>query len=72
MRTIRMIVRVFLFTSLPLSCQKNHSAPSAPLQGRCAAVREFQVQASDVSLHVRMAGNPDPGCVPIAINGGPV
>ena len=36
-----------------------------------AAVRELQVQAADVSLHVRLAGNPDSGCVLIAINGGP-
>ena len=36
-----------------------------------AAMREFQVQAADVSLHVRMAGNPDSGCVVVAINGGP-
>ncbi|MBN1139828.1 MAG: hypothetical protein JXM73_24870, partial [Anaerolineae bacterium] len=36
-----------------------------------AAVREFQVQASDVRLQVRMAGKPGSGCVLIAINGGP-
>ena len=36
-----------------------------------AGMREFQVQTPDVSLHVRIAGNPDSGCVLIAINGGP-
>lgn len=35
------------------------------------ALREFDVQAGDVSLHGRMAGNPRSGCVLLAINGGP-
>lgn len=34
-------------------------------------VRESQVQASGVSLYVRVAGNPESGHVLIAINGGP-
>jgi pimeloyl-ACP methyl ester carboxylesterase len=55
-----MVVVPFLLMGLLAGCQKS-----------AAAVREFQVQASDVSLHVRMAGNPDSGCVLIAINGGP-
>jgi len=35
------------------------------------AVNEFDVQTPDVSLHARMAGNPNSGCALIAINGGP-
>jgi carboxyl-terminal processing protease len=59
-RTIRRVVLLFLLASVPAGCQK-----SGP------AVREFQVQASDVSLHVRIVGDPDSGCVLLAINGGP-
>ena len=59
-RTTRMVVVPFLLMGLLAGCQKSG-----------ADVREFQVQAPDVSLHVRMAGNPDSGCVLIAINGGP-
>jgi len=43
----------------------------AACQKGSAAVREFQVQAEDVRLNVRMPGNPDSGCVLVAINGGP-
>jgi len=82
MRTIRPILAVLLLTTVLAGCQKSTSAPStspstslrgraAALRGRYAAPREFQVQASDVSLHARVAGNPGSGCVLIAINGGP-
>jgi pimeloyl-ACP methyl ester carboxylesterase len=40
-------------------------------QGTGKTVQEFDVLASDVRLHVRMAGNPHSGCVLVAINGGP-
>jgi pimeloyl-ACP methyl ester carboxylesterase len=69
--TIRMMIAVFLLANVLAGCQKGTSAPSTPLGGHYAAVREFQVQGADVSLHVRMAGDPDSGCVLIAINGGP-
>ena len=71
MRTIRPILAVLLLTTVLAGCQKSTSAPSTSLRGRYAAPREFQVQASDVSLHARVAGNPGSGCVLIAINGGP-
>jgi proline iminopeptidase len=60
MRTIRIFILLFAVTGVLATCQKSDTA-----------VREFQVQAVDVSLHVRMAGNPDSGCVLIAVNGGP-
>lgn len=82
MRTIRLILAVLLLTTVLAGCQKSTAAPStspstsprgraAALRGGYAAPREFQVLATDVSLHVRVAGNPDSGCVLIAINGGP-
>jgi pimeloyl-ACP methyl ester carboxylesterase len=59
-----MMILLFVLTSLVAGCQQSGAVPSA-------AVRELQVQAVDVSLHVRLAGNADSGCVLIAINGGP-
>jgi len=43
----------------------------AACQASSPAVKEFDAQASDVRLHGRIAGNPNTGCVLIAINGGP-
>jgi len=60
MRTIRMFALLLAVTSVLATCQNSSTA-----------AREFQVETADVSLHVRMAGNPDSGCVLIAINGGP-
>ena len=40
-------------------------------QGCSTAAREFDVQAADVKLHGRIAGNSKSGCVLIGINGGP-
>ena len=60
MKTIRLVIVVFVLTSILAGCQKTGTA-----------VHEYQVRATDVSLHVRLAGNPDSGCVLIAINGGP-
>ena len=60
MRTIRIFVLLLAVTSVLATCRTSSTA-----------VRELQVQAADVSLHVRMAGNPDSGCVLVAINGGP-
>ncbi len=71
MSTIRAMIAIFLLLSVLASCQKGTAVPSAPLPEGYTAAQESQVQASDVSLHVRMTGNPDSGCVLIAINGGP-
>jgi proline iminopeptidase len=71
MRTIRLILAVLVLTTVLADCQKSISAPSISLRGRYAAPREFQVRATDVSLHARVAGDPGSGCVLIAINGGP-
>jgi len=43
----------------------------AACQGSGTAVREFDVQSGDVTLHGRLAGEPNSGCVLVAINGGP-
>ncbi len=43
----------------------------AACQGSGTAVKEFDVQATDVRLHSRIAGNQKSKCVLIAINGGP-
>ena len=43
----------------------------AACQGSGTAMKEFDVQAADVTLHGRIAGNPKSKCVLIAINGGP-
>ncbi len=55
---------VYSLICLPLilltACQKNSTE-----------IREFDVQASDVTLHGRIAGNLNSGCVLVAINGGP-
>ncbi len=71
MRTSRTIVTVFLLMSVLVACRRSALEPSTSLPEGYEAAREFQVQAQDVSLHVRMAGNRDSGCVLIAINGGP-
>jgi pimeloyl-ACP methyl ester carboxylesterase len=71
MRTIRLILAVLLLTTVLAGCQKSTAAPSTSLRGRYAAPREFQVLATDVSLHARVAGDSGSGCVLIAINGGP-
>lgn len=60
MRTTRTVMLLVALASVLAGCQNN-----------IMPVQEFEVQAVDVSLHVRMAGNPDAGCVLIAINGGP-
>ena len=44
---------------------------SSNCQGSDPSVWEFDIQADDVSLHARMAGDSDSGCVLVAINGGP-
>ena len=43
----------------------------AACQGSGTTVREFDVQSGDVTLHGRLAGDPNSGCVLVAINGGP-
>jgi proline iminopeptidase len=60
MRALRMAMLLFMVASVLAGCQKDS-----------AAVREFQVQAQDVSLHARVAGDPAAGNVLIAIHGGP-
>ena len=60
-RTIQMYALRLLLTSVLETCQKSS-----------ADAREFQVEAPDVGLDVRMARDPDSECVIIAINGGPV
>jgi len=44
---------------------------STNCQGSDSSVWEFDIQADDVSLHARMAGDVGSGCVLVAINGGP-
>ena len=53
-------ILVFILAILLSACQRSSTA-----------VREFDVQAADVRLHGRIAGNSKSGCVLIAINGGP-
>lgn len=50
----------FALSNLLVACKEN-----------VTTVQEFDAQASDVRLHGRLAGNPNSGCVLIAINGGP-
>lgn len=71
MRIVRTIIAVLLLTTVLAACQKSTSAPSTSLRERYGAPHEFQLRAMDVSLHVRLAGDPDSGCVLLAINGGP-
>lgn len=59
-RAIRIFILLLAVISILTACQQS-----------VTAVREFQVQAPDVTLHVRMAGNPASGCVLVAISGGP-
>lgn len=58
-KNMLLIWAVLLFTLV--GCQANYG--NEP--------NEFDVQTPDVDLHVRMVGDPDSGCVMIAINGGP-
>jgi pimeloyl-ACP methyl ester carboxylesterase len=58
------LLAAFLLAGLLAGCRQSGTVPST-------SVRELQVQAADVSLHVRLAGNQDSGCVLVAINGGP-
>jgi pimeloyl-ACP methyl ester carboxylesterase len=59
-RIIRIFILLLAIMSVLAACQQSSTA-----------VREFQVQAADVTLHVRIAGNSESGCVLIAISGGP-
>jgi proline iminopeptidase len=62
-----------------LACTVRHATPpwnrADDLGFRCAVpailVQERQVQADDVALHVRIAGDPQSGDVLVAIHGGP-
>ncbi len=79
----KLLLIAMVFTLLLTSCGQP-DAPRTPVEtasptamaveptgSTAASTQEMQVQAKDVTLHVRVAGEPDSGNVLVAINGGP-
>jgi proline iminopeptidase len=61
-----------VLTVLLAGCSQSIASPTAtPAPEKASTVREQRVQAGDVTLHVRIVGEPDAGAVLIALHGGP-
>jgi pimeloyl-ACP methyl ester carboxylesterase len=59
------LLTAVVFTLMLTSCSQPAAAPTT------ARAQELKVQADDVTLHVRMAGDPEAGDVLLAVNMGP-
>jgi len=72
---LRRVGRILVFPSICVLGLMGSACGQAPRDGPPALgespSREFKVRADDVTLHVRIAGDPEAGDVLIAIHGGP-
>ena len=72
----KQLLTILTLTLLLTSCGQPVASPTPTAEPErpmptTALARELKVQADDVTLHVRVAGNPKAGDVLIAIHGGP-
>ena len=67
----KLLLGVMALTLLLASCGQPAASPTPKPTPTTALAQELKVQADDVTLHVRIAGDPKAGGVLIAINGGP-
>jgi pimeloyl-ACP methyl ester carboxylesterase len=69
----RLLLTAVVYTLLLASCGQPAATPTAEpgSMPTRAVAQELKVQADDVTLHVRIAGDPKAGDVLIAIHGGP-
>jgi len=67
----KLLISVLALTLLLTSCGQPAAPPASKPTPTTALAQELKVQADDVTLHVRIAGDPKAGDVLIATHGGP-
>ena len=67
----KLLLSVLALTLLLTSCGQPAASPASKPTPTTALAQELKVQADDVTLHVRIAGDPKAEDVLIAIHGGP-